>query len=139
MGPNDAELIRVFTSNVGSPIGDFVFRVGSPFEVRVDVEAGVAVAGMAFRTNILIFDFMNPANPVPFTDPNGPPPGFVGNAIDPPAGPWPTAAHTFVYNVPAPGAGRTNNLCQVHAWLLVGGGPNFDTSFAASPTFFLTS
>ena len=40
MGPNDAEVVRVFTQRVGATIADVSFPVGADFTVVADAEAG---------------------------------------------------------------------------------------------------
>ena len=134
MGPNDTDVVRVFTTNAGGGIGDVTFEVGAgapDFEVRVDAEAGSAVfaGGPQFRTSIVLRDITQ-NDDIPFA-----PADFSGNVN---SAAWPTAAHTFVYTVTASGlAGRENHICEARAFVVVGI-TDQDASFATSPTFLLT-
>ena len=133
MGPNDTELVRVFTANTGATIGDVTFPVNADFEVRVDAEAGSAIfaSGAAFQTNIVLRD-ITANNDIPFA----PAAGFSGGLN---SAAFATAAKTFTYTVAAAGlAGRENHICEARAFLNVGV-TNQDSSFALSPTFLLTA
>ena len=133
MGPNDAELVRVFTAQVGGIIADVTFPVNTDFEVRVDAEAGSAIfaSGAAFQTNIVLRD-ITANNDIPFA----PAAGFSGTLN---SAAFANAAKTFTYAVAAAGlAGRENHLCEARGFLNIGV-TNQDSSFAVSPTFLLTA
>jgi hypothetical protein len=131
MNPNDAELVDVFTRQVGGAVSDESLPVDEDFEVVAEVEAGQALfnLGAQFTTNIVIRDIT--ANDDIPADPAA---GFSGQTS---SADWPTQAHTFVYTVAVAGlAGRENHICEVQSFLTVGiGTPN--VSFATSPMFIL--
>jgi len=133
MGPNDAELIRVFTQGAGATIADVTFPTNAPFDIVVEVEAGTAIhgSGAQFKTNIVVRDLTANANIA------AAPAGGVSGAMSSPA--WPSPPQKFVYTVAAAAlAGKDDHLCQVISFLSVGV-TNPDTSFAESPLFLLTS
>ena len=132
MGPNDAELVRVFTANPGDTIADITFPITADFQVRVDAEAGSAIfsTGAAFQTGLVLRD-ITANNDIPFTAA-----GAVSGSLNSAA--WLAKAQTFVYTV-ATGdlAGRANHICEARSFLGVGVN-NQDSSFVASPPFLLT-
>jgi hypothetical protein len=148
MGPNDAELVRVFTRRPGTAvIGDATVSRAAGFDVAVQAEAGQAIhqSGAVFATNIVVKDLSDdttiahtPANG--FGEGSGA--GRPDNLGSAGANGWPAPDREFEYNV-APGAipaGKVNHVCQVIAWLRVGRtgtplGP--DSSFAVSPLFII--
>lgn len=134
MGPNDAQIIRVYTREKGAVIADVTLDSGADAEVVVDVEAGSAAIGTnsKWQLGIVIKDLVN-GTTIAFT--NTPPPlsGSLG------AAPWGTQAETFAYTVPSANlAGSKGDLCQVYAYLLIGNGlTEYDASFAESPVFLV--
>ncbi|MDX1522733.1 MAG: hypothetical protein R3264_13985 [Anaerolineae bacterium] len=147
MGPNDAELVRVFTREVGGAIADVTFPVADDFEVVVEVEAGSAIfgGGTQYETGIVVRDKMAgdtiqatpqlasgagvPANPAGFG-----PEGMAGAGTE-----WLSQANQFVYKVEAAAlGGRENHICEVMAFLKVRV-TDPDVSFAISPHFIITA
>ena len=131
MGPNNAELVRVFTRETNAAIADTTLPVSADFDVVVEAKAGSAIhgTGAAFCTNIVVRDIT--AND---DIPPSPAVGF-GGAMHTHA--WPNVDHQFVYTVPTANlVGRENHLCQVLAFLRVGI-TNPYVSFAVSPLFLL--
>ena len=134
MGPNDAELVRVWTREVGGTIGDETFPHNAAFEVVVEAEAGLAIfnSGAQFQTGLVVRDlYDNTFITV------GPPNSFNGS-LNSPA--WATRAKQFVYTVPAASLGnaRLNHVCEVVAHLVIGVATP-DVSFAVSPMFIITA
>jgi hypothetical protein len=130
--PNDADVVRVFTNEVGEAFADVALPVNADFEVTVEAEAGSALlaGGDQFETNIVVQDITANNN-----IPSAPAAGFsgqIGSAA------WPNANQTFRYRVAAADlAGRENHVCQALAWLAVGLN-NQDVSFVQSANFILT-
>src|SRR5437660_9033077 len=58
MGPNDAELVRVFTREVNGPVGDITFPYTDPFEVVIDAEVGTSLhgGGGQFEVGVILRD-----------------------------------------------------------------------------------
>ncbi|MEU4513623.1 hypothetical protein AB0G05_29340 [Nonomuraea wenchangensis] len=130
MGPNDAELVQVYTRNLGKTIADVTFDSSADFEVVVETEAGAALftTGGAFTADIVVRDLTANDN-IPYT------PGPINDNLGKP--PWPAQSNAFVFRVrSADLATRKGHLCEVYAYLLVGIS-NFDSSFARSRTFLI--
>jgi hypothetical protein len=134
MGPNDTELVRVYTREAGRTIADLTLPVTADGEVVVQAEAGSAIhsTGAQFDTNIVVRDLT--ANDVIAANPAA---GFSGQMKK---AAWPNLDQEFVYTIPAANlTGRENHLCQVITFLTVGIGPNQDASFAESALFIVTA
>jgi hypothetical protein len=130
MGPNHAQIIRVYTRQVGSPIADFVLDATKPAEVVVEVEAGTTVfsTGAKYRTGFMVKDLETGAS-IAFA------PAPAAGALGSP--PWSTPSEAFVYLMnPAALAPHAGHLCRVYAYLLVGIGP-YDASFVESELFLI--
>ncbi|QYC38394.1 hypothetical protein Nocox_03830 [Nonomuraea coxensis DSM 45129] len=130
MGPNDAELIQVYTRGLGKTIADVTFDSSTDFEVVVETEAGTALFGLggAFTVDIVVRDLTANDN-IPYT------PGPIKDTLGKPT--WPAEGNSFVFRVrSADLATRKGHLCEVHAYLLVGIS-NFDSSFGRSRTFLI--
>lgn len=135
MGPNDAELVRVFTREVGAAIADVTFPVVDDFEVVVEVEAGSAIfgGGTQYETGIVLRD-KTAGSVIPTT-----PAGFGPEGMDGAGANWLNQANQFVYTVAATDlAGRENHICEVLAFLKVRV-TDPDVSFATSPYFIITT
>jgi hypothetical protein len=138
MGPNDVELVRVFTRRTGSAIADITFPFNVGFQVVLDAEAGNAIfaGGAQFEVGVVVRDLTDgtviATTPVPPTPP--PPSPAHLNAPE-----WPALANRFVYNVAAGalGAAKENHICEVLAFLRVNV-TDPDVSFARSPLFIIT-
>jgi hypothetical protein len=133
MGPNDAQIIRVYTRELGAVIADFTIDSGKDAEVVVDVEAGLAALGGGgqWQLGIVIKDLVN-GNVIAFTTP----PPVNGNLG---AAPWSAQDETFAWTVPSANlTGSKGDLCQVYAYLLVGNGLTpYYASYAESPVFLV--
>src|SRR5882672_5804492 len=133
MGPNDVQIIRVYTREKGAVIADFTIDSGKDAEVVVEAEAGLAALGNGspWQLGIVIKDLVN-GSVIAFTSP---PPvnGTLGVA------PWATQDTTIAYTVPSANlTGSKGDLCQVYAYLLVGNGLTpYYASFAESPVFLV--
>jgi hypothetical protein len=130
MGPNDAEIIRVYTREKGGTIADVTLDSGSDAEIVVEVEAGSAVfgAGAQYSTGLVVKDLTN-GNNIPFN------PAPVSGTLS--VAPWDAQADSFTYTITAADlAAHKDSLCQVYAYLLVGV-KNFDASFVESPLFLI--
>lgn len=135
MGPNDAELVRVFTREVDAAIADVTFPVTEDFQVVVEVEAGSAIfgGGTQYETGIVLRD-KTTGSVIPTTPASFGPEGMDGAGAN-----WPSQANQFVYRVAAADlAGRENHICEVLAFLKVRV-TDPDVSFATSPYFIITT
>jgi hypothetical protein len=131
MGPNGAEIIRVFTRQAGGTISDTTLDPSKDAEVVVEVEAGGTVYGVQgkYSTGLFVKDLID-GTLIPFTP--APAKGALG---DPP---WTPQATQITYTIKAADlANHKDHLCQVDAYVLIGGMPPFDPSFAVSPTFLI--
>ncbi len=130
MGPNHAQIIRVFTRETGSTIADFVLDATKPAEVVVEVEAGATVfsLGAKYTTGLMIKD-LETGTSIAFA------PAPVSGTLN--SAPWSTPSEAFVYHVtPASLAAHKGHLCRVYAYLLIGTA-NFDASFVESEVFLV--
>ena len=134
MGPNDAQIIRVYTREKGAVIADVTLDSGADAEVVVDVEAGSAAigSGAQWQLGLVVKDLVN-GTTIAFTNT---PPAVNGNLG---TAPWSTQAETFAYTVPSANlTGSKGDLCKVYAYLLIGNGlTEYDASFAESPSFLV--
>lgn len=142
MFPDDAQLSRVFTRDVGDVVEDQTFSIASDFEVVVEVEAGSTIFSLpaSYSISVAVIDYSLDATAIQNITPQGVPPNvFVGflagftNAV-----PWATQAAKIAFTVhTADLAGRADHQCQAYASLRVGGGAEPQVSFATSPFFLL--
>jgi hypothetical protein len=133
VGPNDVEVVRVFTARAGAVVADITFPVNADIKIFVEAEAGTAIhgGGGTFLTGIVVRDITQNNN-IPFTA-NSTVNGNLASAA------WPNFDQRFEFTVAAADlAGRENDVCHVIAFLKVGTN-NPDTSFAVSPYFMLTN
>ncbi|MBK6011395.1 hypothetical protein [Streptomyces sp. MBT53] len=131
MGPNNAELARVFTRRPKSTIADVTFEANGEIEIVLEGECGSTLLGGGgkYRVEILVRDITANDN-IPFKV-AGPTNGAFMDAT------WPQEDQAFLYTVePAALAGRGGHLCQVYAYLLVGV-RNFDADFKTSEMFLI--
>jgi hypothetical protein len=138
MGPNDADIIRVYTrESGGTSANDNTLDPSLNAEVVVDLEAGTAVIGTGaqWQVGIVIKDLVN-GTTIPFT--LTPTTVVHGNLGTPP---WPagTPAVTFTYTIPAGNLTlHKGSLCKVYAYLLIGiNAANYDASFVESEPFLI--
>jgi hypothetical protein len=132
MGPNDAEIIRVYTREPGSPVADFTLDASKPGEVVVEVQSGITLFGSGphFRLGFMVKDLETGAS-LPYV-----PAAATGHMATPT---WPTPSHAFVYTI-SPGtlAAHEGHLCRIYAYLLVGSVVgSYDYSFVESPLFLI--
>src|SRR5689334_22892691 len=128
MGPNHAEIIRLYTREPGNTIEDLTLDSAANAEVVVEVEAGQTIfeTGARYETGLVIKD-LETGGSIPFS-----PVPVSGSLTDPP---WDTQADSFTYTIQAGDlAGHAGNLCRVYAYLLVGV-KDFDASFAEARSF----
>lgn len=144
MYPDDAQISRVFTRDVGATVEDETFTITANFEVVVEVEAGTTIFFNAstYFISVAVIDYSFDATAIPnITNPGGTGSGpFVGtqgpSAMN--SAPWATQATQIVFTVHAADlAGRADHMCQAYAFLRVGGGAEPQASFATSPFFLL--
>jgi hypothetical protein len=135
MGPNDADIIRVYTREATGEVADNTLDPSADAMVVVDLEAGSAVLGNGaqWQVGIVVKDLVAgsviPFNQTPTTAVNG----HLGTS------PWTTQSETFQYTIPAANLGpHKGNLCQVYAYLLIGtSAANYDSSFVESEPFLV--
>lgn len=128
MGPNDVELVRVYTRNPGGNVSDVTFPFDQDIEIVVDAEAGEDIfdTGASFTLNVTVKDLVDNCL-IPTT------PGYThilgGSA-------WPTPTTNFLFTISAADLGpvKENHVCEVIAYLCV----DHDYSFATSPWFIIT-
>jgi hypothetical protein len=136
MGPNDVELVRVWTREPSDTIQDVTISTAGNGVVIVEAEAGTTMftGGGAYKVDIVVRNLSKMstigANP-------NPPGSNAGTFGDPN---WPAQDHQFRFDIPQVNIlPLINDVCQVVAYLTVGApGPNQDVSFAESPLFILT-
>jgi NAD dependent epimerase/dehydratase family enzyme len=130
MGPNDAEIVRVYTREKSGTVADVTLDSGSDAAVVVEVEAGSTVFGLGaqYSSGLVIKDLTNGTN-IPFT------PASVSGTLT--AAPWSNQAQSFTYTITAADlAAHKGSICQIYAYLLVGV-KDFDASFVESPLFLI--
>jgi hypothetical protein len=135
MGPNDADIIRVYTREATGEIADNTLDPNADAQVVVDLEAGFAVMGNGAQWQIGIFvkDLIDnqvvPVQPFPTT--------VVSGTLS--LAPWSNPSETFVYTIQAADlATHKGNLCQVYAYLLIGvNAATYDASFVESEPFLI--
>jgi hypothetical protein len=135
MGPNDVELVRVWTKDPAKPIQDVTLSITANFDVIVEAEAGSTIFKdkAPFQTDIYVRDLSDHTN-IP-TLPVG---GYSGtmNGLA-----WPANHQVFppftIKNTDL--TDRANHICQVVAYLTVTTDGEPDVSFAESPIFILTA
>ena len=133
MGPNDVELVRVFTRMPGETIGDLTFPSTSNIDVVVEAEHGAALLGMAYQCGVIVRDLEDNQN-IDVAVGTNPVTGAIGMGGDP----WAAPGHQFPFTVPAANiALLAGHVCEVVAYMKVGAGPATDISFATSPRFII--
>jgi hypothetical protein len=132
MGPNEAQIIRVYVREAGGTVADSTLASTANAEVVVEVEAGTTVYNLMaqYSTGLFVKELVSgidiPFNPVP-----------ADGQLDKP--PWQPQATQFVYTIAAADlTGHVGHLCRVYAYTLIGGAPPFEASFAESPIFLVT-
>jgi hypothetical protein len=131
MGPNNAELVRVFTRQTGAVIADITFPSNLAIEAIIDCEAGSAIhdTGARYEIKINVIDFSAMRSIVRSAIVAA---GSLGDAG------WPKQAQQFMFPLPAPGALNEGHICKIFASLKVGIANPY-ASLAESPLFLITS
>lgn len=131
MGPNNAELVRVFTRQTGAVIADITFPSNQSFEAIIDCEAGAAIhdTGARYEIKINVIDFSAMRSIVRSSI------VAAGSLGDPG---WPSQAQQFVFPISAPGASNEGHICKIFVSLKVGVANPY-ASLAESPLFLITS
>lgn len=135
MGPNKAEIIRVYTREATGEIADNTLDPSANAVVVVDLEAGSTIFGTGAKWQLGIFvKDLVAGSLVPFT--LTPTTAVDGNLS---AAPWTSQSERFHYTIPAASlALHKGNLCQIYAYLLIGTtAANFDASFVRSEPFLV--
>jgi hypothetical protein len=135
MGPNEADIIRVYTKAAGSTIADVTLDSAVNAEVVVDVEAGGAVffSGAQWHLGIEVVDLVAGGVIAVTLTPTAAMSGSLNSA------PWAAQAETFAYTIPAANLGpHKGHLCRVYAYLLIGTtAASYDATFVESPLFLI--
>lgn len=130
MGPNDAEIIRVYTRQAGSQVADDTIDSGSNAEVVIEAEAGSALFSLQaqYHIGLFVLDLIT-GQQINFTTPLDA--GQLGKPR------WVNPASQFTYSITsAELTQHKGHLCRAHAYVLIGGS-QFDASFAESPVFLV--
>lgn len=131
MGPNEAQIVRIFTRQAGVTVSDSTLDSTKDAEVVFEVEAGEAVftGQPKYSTGLFVKDLVD-GTLIPFTP--TPAKGAVG---DPP---WKPQAAQIVYTIKATDlANHKGHLGEADGYVLIGGNPPYAASFATSPTFLV--
>jgi hypothetical protein len=135
MGPNDADIIRVYTREATGEIADNTLDPNVDAQVVVELESGSAVtfSGAQWQLGIVVKDLVNDGI-IPFQ--LSPTTQVTGNLGTPN---WPTQSEQFVYTLQAGDLVlHKGNLCQIYAYLLIGvNAANYDASFVESEPFLV--
>jgi hypothetical protein len=136
MGPNQADIIRVSTRELGGQIADVTLDPSKDAEVVVEVEAGSAVFGLGAHWQIGLHIRDLDGGAIPFV--LAPTPKLHGH-MNEPGDVWDTRAKTFRYTIEKATLGtHKGHVGRVHAHLLVGTGPaNYDATFVESEPFLV--
>lgn len=145
MGPNDADIVRVFTRAApDGAVSEEAFPSNADFEVVVEVEAGSAIfaTGALYEVGLAVIDYTG-FNLFPIPVPAaahvaGTPNIAVADHMI--TGKWTTQTQSFVYTVSHTGppnfTTREGHFCEVLASLRVGAATP-DMSFARSGLFII--
>jgi len=144
MGPNDAQMVRVFTREYTSPspeIADYSFPYNKPIEIVVEAECGDALfdTGGQFKVEVCVRDLC--AFEKIKLDDGASPPGVVDSKkIDGNFGgsDWDSLKTYFLFLIPVSelGASKEGAVCEVLATLQLGKARP-DVSFAKSNLFMI--
>lgn len=131
MGPNDAQLVRVFPRKMGALITDLAFPSDCVFEIVVEGEAEKAIyaIGAKYEIRIDVIDFSAMTSIVTSAIVAT---GHLGDAA------WPTQTQQLVFPIAAPGTMNEGHVWKSIASLKIGI-TNPHTSIAESELFLITS
>ena len=134
VGPNDAQLVRVFTREAGGAVSDTTALSGKPFEIVVEAEVGSALhnTGGKYEFGIVVRDLTTTSSIHTASEKgNFGPPNWPGNQL----------AKQFVFPLAAAKltAAMATHILEVIAYLKVGGVGTLpaDVSFAKSSMFIV--
>jgi hypothetical protein len=127
MGPNDVEVVRVFTRRVKATIADITLAKDEDFEVVVEAEAGRTIFGGGGRYRVaLVLRDLTANNDVPFTA-NFPLVGLFGDPG------WAQEDNKFVFTVSSADLGNRGDHILIAYATLLAGNRDFDASLTAGP------
>lgn len=133
MGPNEAEMVRVFTREVGALVRSEALPHDQSFEIVAEVATGATLldGGPQYETGIVVRDLTG--NTTIPTRPAGYGPEYMGGPD------WDSQTAEFVYSVSDEDLvpSMANHCFEAIAFLKVGA-PYPVVSFAQSPLFMLT-
>jgi hypothetical protein len=134
MGPNKADIIRVYTREGNGTVADNTLDPNFDGKIVVDLEAGFAIfgTGAKWQLGVVVKDLEDGTIPFTLT-----PTTAVSGNLDSP--PWSSHSETFEYTIPAADLStHKGHLCQIYAYLLVGtNAQNYDASFVESYPFLV--
>jgi hypothetical protein len=136
MGPNSASIIRVSTRESGGTVADYTLDAAQDALIVVEVEAGAAVftAGAKWQLGLEVKDLAD-GTAIAYT--LTPTTADKGHMKDP-GDVWDQQAKSFSYTVPAANlTAHKGHLGRVHAYLLIGNGPDYDATFTESHPFLI--
>jgi hypothetical protein len=131
MGPNKAELRRIFVRASGSVVEHATLPFDSAFDAVIECEAGTALhgSGARYAVRIDVIDLSAMRSVVESAIVAS---GSLGDAK------WPSPAHQFVFGIAAPGPTSEGHIWKAFASLKVGV-RRPDISFAESTIFVISS
>ena len=131
MGPNDAQLVRIFPRKMGAITAGIAFPYNSALEFVIECEAGVAIYGLGAKYEIRI-DIVDFSAMAPIVQSAIVVAGFFGD-VD-----WPSPAHQFVFPIAPPEAANEHHIWKAFASLKIGVA-NPHTTLAESHLFLITA
>ncbi|NIR48737.1 hypothetical protein GWO43_09895 [candidate division KSB1 bacterium] len=143
MGPNDAELVRVYTREIGGTIADVTFPFDKDIEVVVEAEAGTALFDSGGQFDLRVFVRNLKANGGKNDPILVPLKGKSGNAdVVQTSGAfgsgWDAQATNFIFIIPKSSLGpkKEGAIMEILACLQIGI-KRPDVSIARSPLFII--
>ncbi|MFJ9712298.1 hypothetical protein [Streptomyces sp. NPDC101234] len=137
MGPNDAQIVRIFSREEKGLIADFTLKANGNAEIVVEAEAGHTLHGLGgdYLVTLVIRDLSDgtliPATVQTVTTPNK----VVGRFRD---SNWQHLAATFAFLVPATElSGRREHLLQAYGSVVYGNDDESGATLATSPLFMI--
>lgn len=131
--PNDVEITRVYTREVGGSIADVQFPFNDDYEVVIEAEAGSAIAGsgLPFQIGVTVRNLTDST----VTPHNVIQNGTITNAT------WPGGVHQAIFGpfTPIPGAAQIGVHTYEAIGFLTARAADPDVSVAKSPLFLVHS